>query len=95
MRIEGFQNIPDLLSAHAPGRSGLPATPAGARGDSVSLSSFAETLRSVQRHRAGEAGGRADRVDALVQAARDGGLAVDLDRLAERIVDLHLIDLRE
>lgn len=94
MRIDGFQNIPDLLaSSGAPARSRSPLS--GREAGEVSFSDFGKVLRSVQRHQQAQEGTRSGRVQALHQALEQGSFKVDLDRLAARLVDLHVLDLGE
>lgn len=95
MRIDGFQNVPALLQSFRADKSlqsnsdKEPAT-----STSVSLSSFAEVLQSLQRSSAQGAKVRSSRVEELAQQAESGELSVDVVKLATSLIDLQVIDTK-
>ncbi len=95
MKVNGFQNIPAVLQSFQTDKSTQASTENGREGSSasVSLSSFAEVLQSLQRESAKSAGLRGSRVEDLAQQAQTGKLTVDPSKLAARLVDLQVIDL--
>lgn len=95
MRIDGFQNIPAILqSLNAEKAIKASKTVIEEKTSSVSLSSFAETLQSLQREASKTASSRSARVDELSQQAQGGDLSVDLNKLAENLVDSHIINFK-
>lgn len=95
MRIDGFQNVPAILQSFPQEKS--PATEA--KGDttgasSVSLSSFAEVLQSLQRESAAAAKARGARVEELAQQVQAGKQTVDLEQLAANLVNSHVVDVK-
>jgi len=94
MRIDGFQNIPAILqslkSGPAPKTASQSEPTAGAT--SVSLSSFAEILQSLQREAAQAAVVRNDKVEQLSQQNQQGNLSVDLNKLASQLVESQVIN---
>jgi flagellar biosynthesis anti-sigma factor FlgM len=95
MRIDGFQNIPALL--HSSKADKTIRSQSGNENDSsssVSLSSFAEVLQSLQRTSAQAAKSRSNRVEQLADQAASGNLSVDTMKLATRLVDLQVIDIK-
>jgi flagellar biosynthesis anti-sigma factor FlgM len=95
MRIDGFQNIPALLHSSKLDKTfkPLPGNEADSS-SSVSLSSFAEVLQSLQRTSAQGAKTRSGRVEQLADQVASGGLTVDTMKLASRLVDLQVIDIK-
>jgi len=96
MRIDSFQNIPAILQsfkADKSTKSNLENEPAGSS-SSVSLSAFGEVLQSLQRESAQTASLRNARVDQLAKEAQSGELKVDVVKLADRLINLNLIDTK-
>ena len=95
MKVNGFQNIPAVLQSLRTEKS-MKSVIDGGRGEdsSVSLSSFGEVLQSLQREAAKGASSRNIHVENLSHQEKAGGLSVDLDRLASRLVDLNVLDLQ-
>jgi flagellar biosynthesis anti-sigma factor FlgM len=95
MRIDGFQNIPALLHSSKVDKTVKPLSGNEAeRSSSVSLSSFAEVLQSLQRTSAQAAKSRSGRVEQLADQVASGNLPVDAMKLASRLVDLQVIDFK-
>lgn len=96
MRIDGFQNIPAVLqslnSAPAPKTGSQNESAVGAT--SLSLSSFAEVLQSLQRDAAQAAVVRNEKVEDLAQQNQKGSLSVDLNKLASNLVEAQVINLQ-
>lgn len=95
MRINGFQNIPAVLQSFKADKS--LASQSGnepEHSSSVSLSSFAEVLQTLQRTSAQAAKSRSNRVEQLADQVSTGNLPVDAMKLAARLVDLHVIDFK-
>ncbi len=95
MRIDGFQNIPAVLQSlktdkQLNSNSENDTSPSS----SVSLSSFAEVLQSLQRNLAQTANARSARVDQLAQEAQNGKLSVDFEKLASNLVSSQVIDTK-
>lgn len=96
MRIDGFQNIPALLQSIRVDKT-LKTNSASEPADSsptVSLSSFAEVLQSLQRESVQSAKARSNRVEQLADQAQSGNLKVDLEKIAAKLVDLQVVDTR-
>lgn len=93
MRIDGFQNIPAVLQSFKADTS-LKSTSdnENAPSSSLSFSSFAEVLQSLQREAVQSAKVRSQRVDQLAQQAQSGKLPVDVAKIAKSMVDLQVID---
>jgi len=96
MRIDGFQNIPALLQSFKVEENTKSNSGNGSSGpsSSVSLSSFGEVLQSLQRESAQSLKARASHVDQLAQQNQAGNISVDLDNLASRLVDSHVINFQ-
>jgi len=95
MRIDGFQNIPALLQSFKVDKSLKPQSGnEKENSSSVSLSSFAEVLQSLQRTSAQAAESRSSRVEQLAGQVASGNLSVDVMKLASRLVDLQVIDTK-
>src|SRR5579872_6049031 len=94
MRIDGFQNIPALLQSFKVDKSlkSNPESETNGSSASVSLSSFAEVLQTLQRESAQSGRLRSTRVDQLAKDAQSGDLSVDVVMLATNLVDLQVID---
>jgi flagellar biosynthesis anti-sigma factor FlgM len=95
MRIDGFQNIPAVLQSlktdkQLKSNQESETSPSS----SVSLSSFAEVLQSLQRDSAQAAKTRSVKVDQLTQQAQNGKLSVDLEKLASSLVNSQVIDTK-
>ena len=97
MRVDGFQNIPALLQSFGVDKSlkQNPETETTVSSSSVSLSSFAEVLQSLQRESARSAKARSEQVEKLAQQAQSGNLSVNITKLAASLVDLQVIDTKE
>ena len=95
MRIDGFQNIPAVLQSFKIDKS-LKSNPdnESTPSSSVSLSSFAEVLQSLQRTSAQGAKVRSARVEELAQQAESGNLSVDVVKLANSLIDYQVIDTK-
>ena len=95
MRINGFQNIPAVLQSFQGDKSLKPLSETGPESSSsVSLSSFAEVLQTLQRTSAQETKSRSNRVEKLAGQVASGNLPVDMMKLASRLVDLQVIDIK-
>ena len=94
MRIDGFQNIPAVLQSFQSSSSPQTGSANNANGSaaSVSLSSFAETLQNLQRDAAQAEAHRHGKVERLAQQAQNGGLSVDLEKLASNLVDAQVVN---
>ncbi len=97
MRIDAFQNIPAILeslkSSKKPSSSAAPETPVAA--SSLSLSSFAEVLKTVQRHAAQESQIRSVKVAELADREKSGNLNVNTSKLAEKLVEMGIVNAGE
>jgi flagellar biosynthesis anti-sigma factor FlgM len=95
MRIDGFQNIPAVLQSLKTDKQ-LKANLESetSPSSSVSLSSFAEVLQTLQRDSAQAAKTRGTKVDQLTQQAQNGKLSVDLEKLASSLVGSQVIDIK-
>ena len=97
MRIDNFQNIPAILESLKV--SGSSKTSLGRNeknpSSSVTLSSFAETVKVFQRQAAQGEKSRAARVAELSLQEKSGTLKVDVSKLAEKLVDLNVMNLRK
>lgn len=94
MKIDGFQNIPAILQSFQ--KSALPSekSEVDSPSSSVSLSSFAEVLQSLQRQSAQTSQARAGKVDQLAQQVQSGNYQVDLNKLASKLVESNIIDFK-
>ena len=94
MRIDGFQNIPAVLQSLKADKSlkSLSENETASPSSSVSLSSFAEILQSLQREGAQAGKARNSKVEQLSQQEQSGTLKVDVTKLASALVDLQVID---
>ena len=96
MRINGFQNIPAILQSFQAGKSSQAAPASGGASDSeVSLSSFAEILQTLQRQVAKEAQARDVRVAELGQQIQSGQFNVDTTKIAEKLMNLGVLDIKD
>lgn len=96
MRIDGFQNIPALLSSVGADKSTNSSSendPAGST-SSFSLSSFAEVLQTLQREAAGSAKARSAQVQQLTDQVQSGNFSVDVTKLAAKLIDMQVIDTK-
>jgi len=96
MRINGFQNIPSALQSIGASSSGK-TEQSSAKNDSassVSLSSFAETLQSIQRESLQVSQANLARVEQLAQQEAAGKLNVDVNKLASSMVESNVIDTK-
>lgn len=93
MKIQGFQNVPSVLQTIKKDVS----TPEGATnvaaGSFVTLSTFAETLQSLQRSNAQAAQMRQDKVNEFSSQEQAGKLKPNLNRIAEKLQELNVIDM--
>lgn len=96
MRINNFQNIPALLQSVGPDNSTKSASEKDLAGNSstVSLSSFAEVLQSLQRETTQAAKARGAQVQKLTAQVESDDFSVDANKLAARLVDLQVIDFK-
>jgi flagellar biosynthesis anti-sigma factor FlgM len=95
MRIDGFQNIPAVLQSLKTNKAPQTSTEKdNGPASSVSLSSFAGVLQSLQRESAQSAIVRSAKVEQLTQQAQAGKLAVNLDKLAAQMVNSNVINLK-
>ncbi len=94
MRIDGFQNIPAVLQSLKVDQPPKSAPENESGSSSVSLSSFAEVLQSLQRESAQTTKIRSAKVEQLAQQAQTGKLSVDLEKLASTLVSSHVIDTK-
>ena len=93
MKIQGFQNIPSVLQTFS---KDIPVSGESSQenaGSSVTLSSFAETLQSLQRSNAQAAQVRQDKVSELSAQEQVGKLKPNLSRIAEKLQELNVIDM--
>jgi flagellar biosynthesis anti-sigma factor FlgM len=96
MRINNFQNIPALLQSVGTGSSNKTSSESDSAGSpsTVSLSSFAEVLQSLQRETTQAAKARGTQVQQLAAQVESGEFSVDATKLAARLVDLQVIDIQ-
>jgi flagellar biosynthesis anti-sigma factor FlgM len=96
MRIDGFQNIPSVLQSFGSNGAGKTEQTQGANnsGSSVELSSFAEIFQSIQRDSLQASQANLARVEQLAQQEASGKLSVNLDKLAQSLVDSNVIDTK-
>ena len=95
MRIDGFQNIPAVLQSLKTDKQISSSPETGSNpSSSVSLSSFAEVLQSLQRGSAEATKTRSARVDQLAEQAQTGKLSVDLEKLASSLISSQVIDTK-
>jgi flagellar biosynthesis anti-sigma factor FlgM len=94
MRINEFQNIPAILQSLSFEKASKaePKNESGAPSTSVSLSSFAEVLQSLQRGSAQAANARTEKVGQLAQQVQSGKLNLDLEKLASRLIQEQVIN---
>jgi anti-sigma28 factor (negative regulator of flagellin synthesis) len=94
MRIDPFQNIPAVLQSLNAQKAIKSTRDVEERTSSVTLSSFAETLQSLQREAGKSAAARSNKVDQLTQQEQSGNLGVQLDKLAENLVNDRIINFK-
>jgi flagellar biosynthesis anti-sigma factor FlgM len=94
MKIDGFQNIPAILQSYPKTTSSISKSEIETPSSSVSLSSFAEVLQSLQRQSAQIAQSRVGKVDQLAQQAQTGNYQVDVNKLAAKIVESNIVDFK-
>jgi flagellar biosynthesis anti-sigma factor FlgM len=94
MKIDGFQNIPAILQSFHKAAQPSPKSEVEAPSSSVSLSSFAEVLQSLQRQSAQASQARAGKVDQLAQQVQTGKYQVDFNKLASKLVESDIIDFK-
>lgn len=96
MRIGDFQNIPSVLQSYEATASGKPQQTQGSNtpSSSVSLSSFAEIFQSIQRDSLQASQANVTRVEQFAQQEASGKLTVNLDKLAENLVQSNVIDTK-
>ena len=94
MRIDPFQNIPAVLQSLNAQKAIKSTRDIEEQTSSVTLSSFAETLQSLQREAGKTAAARSNKVDQLAQQEQSGNLGVQLDKLAENLVNNRIIDFK-
>lgn len=93
MKIQGFQNIPSVLQTIKKDNSVSESTSNDSARSSVVLSTFAETLQSLQRSSAQAAQARQPRVNELAAQEKAGTLVPNLTRIAERLQELNVVDM--
>ncbi len=94
MRIDSFQNIPAVLQSLNAQKAIKSTRDIEEKNSSVTLSSFAETLQSLQREAGKSSATRTSRVDQLSQQEQSGTLGVQLEKLAENIVSGRIINFK-
>jgi len=96
MRINDFQNIPAVLQSYGASGSGKTeqAAPKDTPASAVSLSSFAETLQSIQRESLQVSQANLARVEQLAQQEDAGKLTVNISKLASSLVESNVIDTK-
>ena len=96
MRIDGFQNIPAVLQSLKSGPAPKTGSQTETTGNasSVSLSAFAEVLQNLQREAAQASVIRNEKVEQLAQQAQNGNLSVDLGKLASKLVESQVINIK-
>lgn len=94
MRIDPFQNIPAVLQSLSAQKVNKSTLDIEEKNSSVTLSSFAETLQSLQREAGKSSAVRSNRVDQLSQQEQSGSLGVQLDKLAENLVSGRIINFK-
>lgn len=96
MRINNFQNIPALLQSVGTDNSVKATSDSDSAGNpsTVSLSSFAEVLQSLQREATQAAKARGAQVQKLTAQVESDDFSVDAGKLAARLVDLQVIDFK-
>jgi anti-sigma28 factor (negative regulator of flagellin synthesis) len=96
MRIDNFQNIPAVLQsfgASSAGKTEQSNKPDNAA-SSVSLSSFAEVLQSLQRDSLQVSQSNLARVEQLAKQEEAGKLTVNVNKLASSLVESNVIDTK-
>jgi len=93
MKIQGFQNIPSVLQTIKKDLSVSESVSNDSSRSSVVLSTFAETLQSLQRSSSQAAQARQGRVNELTAQEKAGTLVPNLSRIAERLQELNVIDM--
>lgn len=95
MRINGFQDISSILESFNVGRPfrEAPVKQGHNVDSSVSLSSFAQLMKTAQRQTVQGAKEREGRVAELMNQARSGTLKVDVSKLAEKLLSSSVINL--
>jgi flagellar biosynthesis anti-sigma factor FlgM len=95
MRIDGFQNIPAILQSFKTNKSTQSSSGANETetSSSVSLSSFAGVLQSLQRESTQADKARHSNVERLAQQEASGGVPVDTQKIAEKLLDAGVLDL--
>jgi flagellar biosynthesis anti-sigma factor FlgM len=93
MKIQGFQNIPSVLQTFKKDIATSEGTTQSTAGSSVTLSTFAETLQSLQRSNAQAAQSRQDKVNDLQAQEKAGTLTPNLGRIAQKLQELNVIDM--
>ena len=92
MRIDGFQNIPAVLQSIGTEQAAKTGADKGApAASSVSLSSFAEVMQSLQRESLQASQLRGARVEELAKQADSGKLSVNIEKLAQSLVEANII----
>jgi flagellar biosynthesis anti-sigma factor FlgM len=94
MKIDGFQNIPAILQSYPKSTASTSKSEIESPSSSVSLSSFAEVLQSLQRQSAQIAQSSSGKVDQLAQQVQSGNYKVDVNKLAAKIVESNIIDFK-
>lgn len=94
MRIDGFQNIPSILESFSTNRKSQPNSGNGDSepSSSVSLSSFAGVLQSLQREANQVGNARNAHVESLANQHAAGNLTVDTGKIAEKLIDADVLN---
>ena len=92
MRIDAFQNIPAVLQSFGADQAAKVGADKGApAASSVSLSSFAEVMQSLQRESLQASQVRGARVEELTKQEDSGKLSVNIEKLAQNLVEADVI----
>lgn len=97
MRIDGFQNIPSVLQSLKAGRASAETSSIEKNHEysSVKLSAFGSVLQNLQREAVAQTKIRESRVNSLADAVQNGSLKMDMNKLAERLIDLQVVDFKD
>jgi flagellar biosynthesis anti-sigma factor FlgM len=95
MKIDGFQNIPAILQTFKTSKAASQNLGSETNNSSsVSFSSFAEVLQTVQRQSAQAMAERSSKVEDLAQKVQAGKYSVDVDKLAASLVESRVINTK-
>jgi anti-sigma28 factor (negative regulator of flagellin synthesis) len=91
MRIDGFQNIPAVLRSLGAGQASKSPAGKSEATSSVSLSAFAEVMQSLQRESLHASQVRGERISELAKQAESGKLSVNIEKLAQSLIEADVI----